>query len=392
MDDFKRLLKMNLPQGQSAFLWGARRTGKSFYLTRTYPNARYINLLESDIYHRYLKAPHLLREDLSSLSEEEKQNPVIIDEVQKVPILLDEVHSLIENKGLSFILCGSSARKLKRGGANLLGGRAWRYHFYPLVYLEIEHYDLQRALTHGLVPQHYLLENPRRALKAYVLDYLKEEIQAEGLVRHLPAFNRFLDAMAYSTNGLINYANIARDCGVSGHTVREYCQILEDTLLAYFLPPYNRRKGRDIIMGSPRLYFFDLGVAHALKGSFGALHPNEEGFAFESLILQELQAYIGLNDLDQTLSFWRTKSGLEVDFIFGEAEVAIEVKLTNQVRLTELKGLMAFMEEHQPKRSFVVTREPFGRILETPVGVIEILPWQKFMELLWSHQWKEERK
>jgi predicted AAA+ superfamily ATPase len=385
MVKFKRLLKMDLPQGQSAFLWGARKTGKSFYLHQFFPTSRYINLLETDLYYRYLKAPHLLREDLASLTHQEKEHPVIIDEVQKIPILLNEVHSLIENQGIAFILCGSSARKLKRGAANLLGGRAWRYTFFPLVYPEIENYDLKRAMTHGLIPQHYLLEQPRRALKAYVQDYLKEEIQAEGLVRQLPAFNRFLEAMAYSAGGLLNYQNIARDCGVSGHTVREYCQILEDTLLAYFLPPYSKRVGREIIMASPKLYFFDLGVAHALKGSFGNLTPQDEGFAFEELILQELQAYLGLNDRDEKLAFWRTKSGLEVDIIVGEADLAIEIKSTTQVRLGELKGLLAFMEEHHPRRSIVVSREPYGRTLETPHGTIEILPWRTFMQNLWAH-------
>jgi predicted AAA+ superfamily ATPase len=240
MVQFKRLLKMDLPHGQSAFLWGARKTGKSFYLHQCFPASRYINLLETDLYYRYLKSPHLLREDLSSLTDEEKSHPVIIDEVQKIPILLDEVHSLIENQGIAFILCGSSARKLKRGASNLLGGRAWRYPFFPLVYPEIESYDLKRAMTHGLIPQHYLLEQPRRALKAYVQDYLKEEIQAEGLVRQLPAFNRFLEAMAYSAGGLLNYQNIARDCGVSGHTVREYCQILEDTFCLLYTSPSPR--------------------------------------------------------------------------------------------------------------------------------------------------------
>lgn len=163
-------------------MWGVRKTGKSFYLHQHFPKAWFINLLETDLYQRYLKAPHLLRSDLSSLTPEEKAHPVIIDEIQKIPILLDEVHNLIENQAIGFILCGSGARKLKRGAENLLGGRAWRYTFYPLVYPEIDQYDLNRALTQGLIPQHYLLEHPRRSLKAYVQDYLKEEIQAEGLV------------------------------------------------------------------------------------------------------------------------------------------------------------------------------------------------------------------
>lgn len=188
----KRSMKIDLPEGQSAFLWGARKTGKSTYLRQSFADAIYYDLLKSEELTRFLANPQRLREELLAIGAE-KQGIVVIDEIQKVPALLNEVHWLIENTEFSFILCGSSARKLKRGGANLLGGRAWRFNFYPLVYREIVDFNLMTALNHGLLPSHYLTDQPKRMLRAYVLDYLKEEIQAEGLVRNLQGFTKFID-------------------------------------------------------------------------------------------------------------------------------------------------------------------------------------------------------
>lgn len=213
-ENFKRLLGLNLPFGQSTFLWGPCNTGKSTFLRSSYPNSVRYNLLKSDVYLQLLKAPHTFREEILALPKEKLQSPVIIDEIQKIPLLLDEIHWLIENSDAHFIMSGSSARKLKKGAANLLGGRAWRYHFYPLTYPEIPDFNLLRALNHGLIPSHYTSSHLKQHITSYVINYLKEEVMEEGLTRNLPAFARFLDALAYSHGELLNYSNISRDCAV----------------------------------------------------------------------------------------------------------------------------------------------------------------------------------
>lgn len=242
----KRLLKLNLPKKQSAFLWGARKTGKSTYLREHFPGSITYDLLKTDELTRLLASPHLLREELIALSSKQLHQPIIIDEIQKIPLLLNEVHWLIENKQISFILCGSSARKLKHGAANLLGGRAWRFNFYPFVYKEIHHFDLLRAFNHGLLPSHYLSDQPLRMLRSYVNDYLKEEIQQEGIVRNLPAFARFMELVGFTNGQLLNFSNIARDCAVDAKTVKEYYQILQDTLLGYLIFPFHKKIKREL--------------------------------------------------------------------------------------------------------------------------------------------------
>lgn len=211
----------DLAPGQSAFLWGARKTGKSTYLKQQFPRSLVYNFLDTDLVFEFSKRPARLREQLLAQDSAVLKQPIILDEVQKVPQLLDEVHWLIENEGLQFILCGSSARKLKRGQANLLGGRAWRFERFPLISTELKSVDLLRALNHGLIPSHYLTEPYQKSLRAYVTDYLKEEVFAEGLARNVPAFSRFFEAMGYSHGELTNYSNIARDCGVDSKTVKE---------------------------------------------------------------------------------------------------------------------------------------------------------------------------
>lgn len=263
--EYLRYLKMLLPKGQSTFFWGARKTGKSFYLKRHFPNSISYNLLETDLYFRLLKAPHLLREEILSLSEESLQYPIIIDEIQKIPPLLDEVHWLIENSSAYFILCGSSARKLKREGVNLLGGRAWRYEFFPLVYPEIKEFDLLHALNYGLIPSHYSAKHWNKTIKSYVNDYLKEEIRAEALVRNLRSFAQFLDVAAFSNGELLNYANISRDCGVDSKTIKDYYQILVDTLIGYYIYPYKDKIKREDLVATPKFYFFDVGIVNQLR-------------------------------------------------------------------------------------------------------------------------------
>lgn len=382
---FKRILKMDLPQRQSAFFWGARKTGKSFYLTHRFPNSIRYDLLKTDVYLRLAKEPHLLREEVLALSKEELKHPIIIDEVQKVPELLNEVHWLIENSEANFILCGSSARKLRIQGVNLLGGRAWRYSFYPLVYKEIPDFNLLQALNMGLIPSHYLSREIKRSLRAYIEDYLTLEIQAEGLTRNIPAFARFLDSLVFGHGTLLNYSNIARECGIDSKTVKEYYQILIDTLLGYYVFPYAKKKSRDIIRETPKFYLFDVGVMNFLmKRTISALKGNEAGDSFEHYIFMELIAYRGIQNLDFEIYFWRTKTNLEVDFILGNAEVAIEVKISENPQKVDLKGLIAFQEEHKPKQSIVVCLAPKARKISLETGEINIYPWEVFLNRLWS--------
>ncbi len=340
-----------------------------------------VDFLKTDLRFEFSKRPSLLRERLLARNENTLQHPIILDEVQKVPDVLDEVHWLIENKGLRFILCGSSARKLKRGRANLLGGRAWRYEMFPLVSSELDEIDLLRALNRGMIPIHYLRDNYRKSLKAYVRDYLKEEVFDEGLTRNIPAFARFFDAMGYTHGELTNYSNIARDCGVDSKTVKEYYQILVDTLLGRFVTPFKKRQSRQVIGRAPKFYLFDVGVAGVLTNRHIAEQRGESfGRALEHFILMELAAHRSLTELDYEINFWRTKSGLEVDFVLGGGEIAIEVKGTSRVDSGDLKGLAAFIEEFSPKKAIVICSESSERVL----GPIRIMPWNVFLEKIWN--------
>jgi predicted AAA+ superfamily ATPase len=383
---YKRYLQLKLPVGQSAFLWGARKTGKSTYLKQHYPDAQYFDLLLTENLIDYSQKPYLFRERVLALDAAELEKPIIVDEVQKVPLLLNEIHWLIENSSAYFILCGSSARKLKRGAANLLGGRAWRYTFYPLVYPEIPEFDLLRVLNNGLIPAHYAQQDPSRDLKAYVQDYLKEEIQAEGLTRSLPAFSRFLDALAFSHGQLVNHSNIARDCGVHASTVKAYFQILIDTLLGYEIFPFAKRLGRDLISATPKFYLFDIGIVNAItKRRIAELKGVDAGEAFEHYIFLELMAYQALHELDFEIQYWRTKTGLEVDFVVNRGAVAIEVKISDRVRKSDIKGLQAFSVDYKPNKAIVVSNDPLPRKLQVEGGIdILILPWRQFLDRLWS--------
>lgn len=381
MATFKRILKISLPSRQSAFLWGPRKTGKSTYLKETFPESVYYDFLKTDVALEFIMRPALLREQLMAKDEMSLKRPIIIDEVQKVPEVLDEVHWLIENKGLRFILCGSSARKLKRGKGNLLGGRAWRFEMFPLVTPELKDIDLLRALNHGLIPDHYLSDDYKMSLQGYVQDYLKEEVFAEGLIRNIPAFARFFDAVGYTHGELISFSNIARDCGVDSKTVKEYYQILADTLLGRLVEPFRKRQSRQVIMRSPKFYLFDVGIAGAIiKRQITETRGEQFGRAFEHFIFMEIVAYSSYSRIDFPVHYWRTKSGLEVDFILGNGEVAVEVKGQQLVDNKELKSLSAFIEENRPKKAIIVSNEREGR----RVGPINILPWRTFLEELWA--------
>lgn len=381
MASIARILNISLPPKQSAFLWGARKTGKSTYLKERFPQSLVYNFLNTDLVLEYSKRPALLREQLLAQDDNVFKHPIILDEVQKVPDILDEVHWLIENRDLQFILCGSSARKLKRGQANLLGGRAWRFEMFPLVSAEIEIVDLLTVLNRGLIPSHYLEEQYQKSLRAYTTDYLTEEVFAEGLTRNIPAFSRFFEAIGYSHGELTNFSKIARECGVDSKTVKEYYQILEDTLLGTMVAPFKRRQSRRVISQTPKFYLFDVGVAGALTNR----HLTEErgelfGKAFEHFIFMELRAHSSLRDLHYAINFWRTKSGLEADFVLGDGRVAIEVKGSSRVERNELRPLLAFREEYSPRQTLVVCNERVERIHEQ----IRILPWRVFLRDLWD--------
>lgn len=380
---YKRIIHISLPERSSCFLWGPRQTGKSTLLQDRYPTSKRYDLLLSDEYRRFMHQPSLLREECLALAKrpETRDMPVVIDEVQKVPDLLDEIHWLIENTKLNFILCGSSARKMKRGHANLLGGRAIRYELFPLVFPEIPDFSLEKALNDGLLPPHYDSHITRKRLEAYIGDYLQEEIAAEAATRNVPGFSRFLEIAAMGNGDMIQFNNIARECGVSAPTVKSYYQILVDTLLGKFVPAYQKRPKRRVIL-APRFYFFDVGVVGFLTKR-GHIEMGSElfGKAFEHFLFMELTAYASYSGLHYAISYWRTASQLEVDFILGDHEVIIEAKGTSITQPQHLKGLAAFGEEYRSRRRILVSCDPQPRSV---MAKIEILPWKIFLEDLWS--------
>ncbi len=362
---------------ESCFLWGARQTGKSTLLRLTFADARYIDLLKSDEFERFNRRPALLREELSLLPEGEL---VIIDEIQKLPVLLDEIHWLMTNRNLRFIMSGSSARKLVRSGANLLGGRALRKRLYPLVSAEIPDFDLVKACNNGMIPRHYLTENATKRLQAYIGDYLQEEIKAEALTRNLTTFSRFMEVAALSNGEVLNYSNIASECGVSAVTVKEYFAILVETLIGFTFPAFTHRVKRRVIQ-SPRFFYFDVGIANfLLKRS--RLRPGspEFGHAFEHFIIQEIIAYHGYSEKSGNISYWRTTSGYEVDVIIGDAEVAIEIKSSEEVQSRHTRGLKAFSEEFPDARLIMVSLDKMPRLMNG----IEIYPALEFLARIWN--------
>ncbi len=379
---FKRSLSLPASGTETFFLWGPRQTGKTTLLRKTYGDARWVDLLKAEEFRRYVARPELLRQEI----EAEPLNPgrqIVIDEIQKVPTLLDEVHWLLENRGLHFALCGSSARKVKRGAANLLGGRAIRYELHGLTASELAgEFDLDRMLNHGYLPRIYEASRPNRLLDAYIADYLKEEVAAEGLVRNLPTFSDFLDVAALSDCEIVNFSNIARECGVSSHTTKNHFQILEDTLLGRWLPAYRKRPKRRVI-GAPKFYFVDVGIVNRLARR-GELHPGSElyGKAFENWVFHELTAFSNYRGCDSALSYWRLASGIEVDFVLGDMAVAIEAKSSVKITRDHLKGLRNLVVDYPDvARRIVVCREPKPR--KTDDG-IDILPANTFVQRLWN--------
>lgn len=374
---FERYLQLNQDIEMSSFLFGARQTGKSTILRRQFPNAVFIDLLDSELRLRFQRRPSLFYEMLRT---KEPNSIVVIDEIPEVPELLNEVHRLISERGLIFILCGSSARKLKRKGYNTLGGRAYPCYFYPLVSAEIPDFDLDRALLHGMLPTHYLSRNPRKMLSAYVDVYLREEIREEALVRNLGSFQRFFEVAALTDGEIVNYANIATECGVSAQTIKGYFGILEDTLIGYMIPAYTKTMKRRLVQ-APRFYFFDVGLAcHLLHRHSLTRGTPEYGHAFEHFVIQELIAYIGYNHTEEKLSYWRTHTGIEVDAVIGDARIAIEIKSSEDVQKRHLKGLKSFGEDYPDSRRILVSLDRINRKEDD----IELIYVYDFLSNLWN--------
>lgn len=365
-------------KSNSIFLFGARQTGKSTLLKSLFPDAISFDLLNSDVKNRFEQRPALLYE---VLKHEPDNALVIIDEIQQVPELLNEVHRLIFDKQMRFVLCGSSARKLRRKGYNTLGGRAVPYYLYPLVSAEIPDFNLDRALNHGLLPAHYDASSPSMLMSAYLDVYLREEIKAEALVRNMKSFNQFLTIAAMTNGEMVNYNNIASDCGVSANTVKEYFSILEDTLLGYFVPAYTRTKKRRLVQ-APRFYLFDVGLTnHILKRKHIEEGTPEYGHAFEHFVIQELVAYISYTQNENQLSYWRTYTGVEVDAIIGDAKIAIEIKSAREIQNKHLKNLRSFANEYSPVRKLVVSLDIFTRRTDDDIELVYI---HDFLKALWQ--------
>jgi predicted AAA+ superfamily ATPase len=358
---------------RSHFLFGPRQTGKTFLVRRALPDARVYDLLDSAVYLALSQRPGRLAEEIGP-----REKLIVIDEVQRLPELLNEVHRLIETRGTRFLLTGSSARKLRRGGVNLLGGRARTRYLHPLSWQELgARFELGRALARGLLPSIYFSDDPEADLDAYTGTYLQQEIVAEGATRNVPAFSRFLRVAALCNATMVNFTNVANDAQVPRTTVYEYFDILRDTLLLHEVPAWKASVKRKPLVSS-KYYFFDIGVVSALQGRRVSRGTPEFGAAFETWLLHELVCH---RDYVSGLPvrYWRSTSGYEVDFILGD-HTAIEVKAKENVSTQDLKSLRALAEEKLLKRHLCVSLEPRRRQVQN----VTVLPWREFLEALWG--------
>ena len=361
---------------KSFFLFGPRATGKTTLVRQQLAEKAFIiDLLDSRYFLRLSSAPH----ELESLIAATPANIIVIDEIQRIPELLNEIHRLIETRHLTFLLTGSSARKLRRGRANLLAGRVWNAGMFPLIYQEIPDFDLSRYLRYGGMPAVYLSAYPEEELDAYVNTYLKEEILAEGLIRRLPPFSRFLKTIALANSEMINFTKLANDCQVPPSTVTEYVGLLEDTLVGFLLPAWTESKKRKAIK-TGKFYFFDPGITHMLAGT-EALDRNSNlyGKSFEQFICMELRAYLSYRRKKLPLTYWRSKSGHEVDFLIG-TRTAIEVKASRKIGRNDFKGLNYLKEEGVFHNLILVSQDPVSTLTDSILTV----PWQKFLSDLWK--------
>lgn len=362
---------------KSCFLFGPRQTGKTSLIHHTFKNAPFYNLLESPTFLKLSRSPQILKEEIS-----QGTSIVVIDEIQKLPSLLDQVHLLIEERGIHFVLTGSSARKLRRGGVNLLGGRARSRALHPFIYKELgSQFDLLRALNTGLIPSIYFSNSPDEDLESYASNYLKEEIAAEGLVRNIPAFSRFLEVAALCNAKLVNFTEISNDAQVPRNTIHEYFKILEDTLIAFPLHPWQKSRKRKPT-ATDKFYFFDGGVVRFLQHrSHLNLGTPEFGDAFETWLFHELKTFTDYQHAGE-LNYWRSQSGFEVDFILSD-KIAVEVKAKTNINSSDLRGLKALQEEKKLKRYILVCLNG-PSVKERISEGMNILPWDIFLEKLWS--------
>ena len=374
---YKRALDLReIIKHKSLFLFGPRQTGKSTLVRQSFPDAAYYDLLEADTFRELSARPEYLRQTLSP-----QQSLVIVDEVQKLPGLLNEIQLMIDrNKDIRFILTGSSARKLKRGAANLLGGRAWMCRLHPLVSAEIGEPRLLDRLNRGSLPAVIDSDRYQEDLKAYVGTYLREEIQAEALTRSIENFSRFLEIAGLTSGEQINFTAVASDAGVPPRTVREHYQILEDTLVGHQLPAYQKTSKRKPV-ATAKFFLFDVGVANTLKRTPAVEERSEAyGRALEHLIFLELRSYLDYHRLDHDLTYWRSRSQFEVDFLVGD-QIGIEVKFKVRVSSRDYKGLHALSEEVPLKRKIVICGE---KLLRRDDDGTEIMPPTLFLNDLWS--------
>ena len=369
-----RLVDLNaLLTKKSHFLLGPRQTGKTFLIRQTLDNARVYDLLDSETYLLLSRNPGRISEEIQS-----QDRIVAIDEIQRLPEILNEVHRLIEERGIRFLLTGSSARKLRRGGINLLGGRARTKYLHPLTYKELDkHFDLYQAIGCGLIPSIYFSDDPRADLQAYAGSYLQQEILAEGTTRNMPAFSRFLHVAALCNGTIVNFTNVANDAQVARTTVYEYFEILKDTLILYELPAWRKSKKRKPLASS-KYYFFDIGVVSALQEREFRAGTPEFGEAFETYLMHEMTCFSDYIS-GEKLSYWRSTSGFEVDFILGD-HTALEIKAKKNISVNDIKPLRMLAEEGKLKRYICVSMEPRRR----KVGGIDILPYTEFLDLLWG--------
>jgi predicted AAA+ superfamily ATPase len=374
---FKRALSLPALMGASShFLFGPRSTGKTYLVRKQLPDAKVYDLLDSDVFSRLARRPKLLGEELTA-----SDKIVVIDEIQKLPVLLDEVHRLIETKGIRFLLTGSSARKLRRGGSNLLGGRARQAHLYPLCFPEIPHFNLITYLNRGGIPRILPLNDYEDELRGYADLYLREEITAEALVRNIGQFARFLDGMALQNGEELNFENMASDCGVPARTLHNYVQILEETLVGFPVHSFRATRKRKAITRS-KFFLFDVGVANVLAQR-GEIKPHSElfGKCFEHFMFLELRACLGYRRKAHPLQYWRSTSGFEVDCVIGD-RLAIEFKSSDMVSERHLRGLRALREEGMVKNYAVVSLDPQKRVVDG----ITIYPWREFLNELWAER------
>ncbi len=375
MELAKRLFKA---PNSSFFLFGPRGTGKTTALKMIYPDARWVDLLDAELYRRMQADPNRIREYALS----EGASTLVIDEVQRVPELLPVIHQIMEGEGrnVKFILTGSSARKLRCAGVDLLAGRAVWKNLHPFIAAELNDWDLDRALDRGQLPLTWRATNAKDVLNTYLALYMEQEVKNEGIVRNLPAFARFLEVVSFSQGALLNAAEIAREIGTSRNTVTSYLEILKDLLLSFHLPVFSKRAKRHLV-GHDKFYFFDCGVFRSIRPK-GPLDRLEEinGPALEGLVAQHLRCYLDYSGITGNLYFWRTKSGNEVDFIvYGENIFwAIEVKFSASIRDVDLSGLVSFGEDYPEAKRFLLYR---GKEQLNKKG-IHCLPCDLFLKTL----------